>query len=364
MPTSVSCRDSSATCAARDARCSPLPIDGPLYKPIFSGSATIADGRIRHFSLPNSLDAINGTIRFDPTGIRLDDVAATMGGGRVQFGGRIGFDGYLPGDLNVSVRGEDMHLRYPEGIRSTVDADLVVSGNVQALALSGLVTVKSAIWNSRVDPNAGFLDFGRSGSSTVDVAPAPAAPTVPLRFDVEVRIPSTLRVENNLARLVASADLQLRGTYDRPLLFGRAEVDRGEVIFQDRRYLVTRGQHRLHEPDADRALSRRRSRNARAGSWTDVSGDGARAGHDDSPAARAELRSAVAGGRRPGPALQRRAAHHRARRRGTAGSPTREPQRPGVRPDSNPGHAVDCRTGLGTKSGGSSNRHSASTPSR
>jgi translocation and assembly module TamB len=54
-------------------------------------------------------------------------------------------------------------------------------------------------------------------------------------------IPSTLRVENNLARLVASADLQLRGTYDRPLLFGRAEVDRGEVTFEGRRYLVTRG---------------------------------------------------------------------------------------------------------------------------
>ena len=54
-------------------------------------------------------------------------------------------------------------------------------------------------------------------------------------------MPSTLRIENNLARLVASADLQLRGTYDRPVLFGRAEVDRGEVTFEGRRYLVTRG---------------------------------------------------------------------------------------------------------------------------
>jgi autotransporter translocation and assembly factor TamB len=44
-----------------------------------------------------------------------------------------------------------------------------------------------------------------------------------------------------MARLVASADLQLRGTYDRPLLFGRAEIERGEVTFEGRRYLVTRG---------------------------------------------------------------------------------------------------------------------------
>ncbi len=64
---------------------------------------------------------------------------------------------------------------------------------------------------------------------------------MPLRFDIQVQVPSTLRIENNLARLVASADLQLRGTYDRPLLFGRAEVDRGEVTFEGRRYLVTKG---------------------------------------------------------------------------------------------------------------------------
>jgi hypothetical protein len=214
-------------------------IDGPLYQPVFSGSATVRDGRIRHFALPNSLDAINGIIRFDSSGIRLDDVAATMGGGRVQFGGRIGFDGYRPGDLNVVLRGEDMHLRYPEGIRSTVDADLSVRGNVNTPTLAGTVLVKSAAWTRRIDPTGGLLDFTGGGAAPV-TAPA-AAPAVPIRFDIQVLIPSTLRVENNMARLVASADLQLRGTYDRPLLFGRAEVDRGEVTFEGRRYLVTRG---------------------------------------------------------------------------------------------------------------------------
>lgn len=216
-------------------------IDGPLYEPIFTGSAVITDGRVRHFSLPNSLDAINGAIRFDSRGIRLDDVTATMGGGRIQFGGRVALDGYLPGDLNVTVRGEDMHLRYPEGIRSTVDADLTLRGNVQAPTLGGTVRVKQASWTRRIDPGGGLLDFGGGRTAGADVAPAPAATAVPLRFDLEVVVPSTLRVENNLARLVASADLQLRGTYDRPVLFGRAEVDRGEVTFEGRRYLVTRG---------------------------------------------------------------------------------------------------------------------------
>jgi TamB, inner membrane protein subunit of TAM complex len=214
-------------------------IDGQLYQPVFSGSATIVDGRIRHLSLPNSLDAINGTIRFDSRGIALDDVTATMGGGRVQFGGRIGLEGYLPGDLNVIVRGEDMHLRYPEAVRSTVDADLSVRGNIKTPTLAGTLIVKDAAWTRRVDATGGLLDFTK-GSSPEAVAPAAPA-TVPVRFDIEVQVPSTLRVENNLARLVARADLQLRGTYEKPLLFGRAEVERGDVMFEGRRYVVTRG---------------------------------------------------------------------------------------------------------------------------
>ncbi len=212
-------------------------IDGPLYEPEFSGNATIADGRIRHFSMPNSLDAINGTIHFDSSGLRLDDVAATLGGGRVQFGGRIGLDGYLPGELNVVARGEGMQLRVLDGVRSTIDADLTVRGNFRTPTVGGVITVRSAVWTRRIDPTAGLFDFG--GGDDTGLAPAPA--TIPVRFDLDVRVPSTLRIENNMARLVASADLQLRGTYDRPLLFGRAEVDRGEVIFEGRRYLVTRG---------------------------------------------------------------------------------------------------------------------------
>lgn len=216
-------------------------IDGPLKRPVFSGSATVAGGRVRHFSLPNALDEINGVVHFDAGGIRLDDVTATFGGGRVQFGGRIGFEGYAPGELNVTARGQDMNLRVPEGVRSLVDADLSLTGSYAAPTLGGSVTVKSAIWNRRVDTPGSLFDLAsRRSGSAVDAGPEPV-PTIPLKFDIQLHVPSTLRVENNLARMVANADLNLRGTYDRPVVFGRAEVERGEVTFEGRRYRITRG---------------------------------------------------------------------------------------------------------------------------
>ena len=62
-----------------------------------------------------------------------------------------------------------------------------------------------------------------------------------MRFDIKLTAPGTLRIDNDQARVVASADLNMRGTLDRPLLFGHAEIERGEVEFEGRRYLVTRG---------------------------------------------------------------------------------------------------------------------------
>ena len=223
-------------------------IDGPLKQPVFSGSATIADGRVRHFSLPNALDDINGTLHFDSGGIRLDDVTATFGGGKVQFGGRIGLDGYLPSDLNITARGQDMNLRVPEGVRSVVDADLAVTGPYASPTLGGTVTVKSALWNRRIDTPGSLFDLASRRAAAADLTVVPQ-PAFPLKFDIQLHVPSTLRMENNIARMVANADLNLRGTYDHPAVFGHAEIERGEVTFEGRRYRITRGSMDFTNPN-------------------------------------------------------------------------------------------------------------------
>ena len=227
-------------------------VNGPLRDPVFSGSAKIADGRIRHFSLPNSLDAINGVIAFDPRGIRLDGVTATMGEGRVRFGGRVGFAGYVPGEIDVTARGQDMHLRVPDGVRSVVDADLSVRGHVKTPTLGGTVTVKNAVWTKPFDTPGGIFDVAarRQSPAGPPIAGAtPPGPAFALRYDVQVLVPSTLRVSNNLIQqMVAAADLQLRGSADRPVLSGHADVERGELIFEGRRYKITRGSIGFYNP--------------------------------------------------------------------------------------------------------------------
>jgi autotransporter translocation and assembly factor TamB len=217
-------------------------IRGPLDEPIFLGNLSITNGRIRHLAMPHSFEAINGTIYVDARGIHLDDVTATVADGRVQLGGRIGFDGFVPYDLNVTAHAEDMRLRIPEGVRSTVDADLTLGGTMASPALGGLVTVKDAVWTRRLDAPGSILDLARLRSSNEEAAgPVGAPPALPLKIDVRILAPSTLQVDTNLVRLWADADLALSGTYDQLTLAGHANIERGEVNFEGRRYRVVRG---------------------------------------------------------------------------------------------------------------------------
>ena len=99
-------------------RCSPATRRSPT-----AGSATSA--------LPHSLQAINGGSSFDAQGIRIDDMtgAARRRPGAVRRPHRRS-TGYGIGELDLTATGEQMHLRYPEGFRSTIDATLTLRGNL------------------------------------------------------------------------------------------------------------------------------------------------------------------------------------------------------------------------------------------
>ncbi len=224
-------------------------IEGALDAPVFSGEANIADGRIRYTALPHSLQNINGHLSFDAQGIRVESATAELGGGRVQFGGRIGIQGFTLGNFDLTATGERMNLRYPEGFRSVVDASLALRGPMRAPVLSGTVTLRNGIYESKFDPTSNILSLA-SGSTALP-RPVSTETTIPLRYDIQVNAPpGSLTIRNALAQITASANLTLSGTYDKPQLFGRADIERGEVFFEGNRFVVTRGTVDFYNPTA------------------------------------------------------------------------------------------------------------------
>jgi hypothetical protein len=220
-------------------------LDGPLADPVVGGALAITSGRIRHFALPHALEDISGEIRFDSRGVSLDGLTGRLARGDVAFGGRIDKQGYLPGRFDITMAGRRMRLRLLDGLQSAVDAQLALQGTIASATLSGQVTVNDALYQRAFSATGGLFDLA---SGDAPGASAPAGPTLPLRYDIRISAPSTLQVRNSSLRLTASADLQLQGTFDRPLVFGRAEAERGEFLFEGRRYVLTRGTIDFNNP--------------------------------------------------------------------------------------------------------------------
>ena len=215
-------------------------VTGPLAEPALTGETAVSNGRIRHFSLPHGLEAINGRIIFESDGIRFDDVAAIMGGGPVLIGGRVGLNGFQPEELGVTVSGQEWQLRWPEGFRSLIDADLELLGDVSAPVLAGTVNVRDMVLLDGLDIDTGLFGGGDE-EDLVELLPTTEESGLPLSFDIRVVAPSSLRMTSNTTRVEGSAELTLRGTLDRPLLFGTAEIERLEAIVEGTRYRLTYG---------------------------------------------------------------------------------------------------------------------------
>ena len=202
-----------------------------------------------------------------------------MGGGLVRFGGRIGFDGYVPGDLDVTVARQ----RYPSSLsrRHPIGRGRCRSGGSRQRA--GAHTRRHGDRQERaVDTavrHAGNL-FDLAGRRAAAGRPRPrAAPSggsVSVEFDVQILVPSTLGCENNLVadgrerRPHAARHLRSSGAL-RPR---RRRPRRGDV----RRAALPRHPRidRFHESHAHRAVLRRRGRDQRAGAGPDLPGHGGR----------------------------------------------------------------------------------------
>jgi len=191
-----------------------------------------AGARVRGF--PHGLEGVRGSVRFTEEAAHFSEVAGTLGGGAVELEGQAAYPADKPATFDIRAVGRGLVLHYPEGLRSVVDADLRLLGTRDRPWVTGAVDVRQAAWTRRYDVASELL-------GTRERLEESAALKEGLRYDVKVRVPGTLRIDNNLATLQARADLTVQGSYEQPVVLGRAEIERGRVYFQGNTYVIRRG---------------------------------------------------------------------------------------------------------------------------
>ena len=211
-----------------------LDIGGMASRPALRGEVQIADGAISYIDLPNGLSSVNGKLVFNLDRLQVQELTAQTGGGTVTFGGFVNYGTGLT--FNVTAQGRDIRLRYPQGISSTIRADLTLTGSTANALLAGDVTILKL----GTSPQFDLADY-LAQAKKVPTPPNPRSPLNKLRFDVHLASTPELEVQTSLARFSGDVDLRLRGTAAHPVILGRINTTEGQIAFNGTNYQVERG---------------------------------------------------------------------------------------------------------------------------
>lgn len=212
---------------------------GPPEHVALAGTILLQDGRYRLPGLSQIADEIQGVVRFAGGRAELEGVRAKIGGGDVYAAGTIALDGAKFSDMRLTVQGRRISFRYPQDLRLTADADLVITAGSSGNQVRGEVVLLHGVYSRDFEITlAGLLNRGRPAAA-LQSHESWKEKTV---LEVRIISASGLEVQNNLARLTAGIDLVARGTVAEPSLVGQVTlVEGGRITFRSVRYEIEAG---------------------------------------------------------------------------------------------------------------------------
>src|SRR5258708_20508225 len=168
----------------------------------------------------------NGVVRFDKSRATIvDRLREQTGGGDIAL---TGFFGYGTGEIlyNLQAQADGVRVRYPEGVSTTLNATLSVSGTSLHSMVSGVLTVRRAGFNPRTD----FASILAVASKPVSTPSTPNEFLRGMQFDVRIESAPNLEFQTTLTNdLQAEADLRLRVSPLPPTLAGRGVDQQGHI---------------------------------------------------------------------------------------------------------------------------------------
>ncbi|MBC7930573.1 MAG: translocation/assembly module TamB domain-containing protein [Rubrivivax sp.] len=217
-------------------------VGGSFEKPEITGTASVAGASLALLVSDQRLTAsdINGQVRFNENQASIESLTGRLGGGRVTATGGALIEGFVPTQFYVTARGEGVTVPFPTDFRTTADAELEIRGSLgEGQNIKGTVNVRRSEYTQNIDladlinrrsdtpiTEGGGGDAGLFGATTT--------------LDLTIQGRDALVVRNNLADMVGSLNLRVRGAVEDPVISGRITATRGTLAFRNDQYEIQR----------------------------------------------------------------------------------------------------------------------------
>jgi translocation and assembly module TamB len=213
-----------------------VAISGTLKQPSLTGALEITNGSFRHSSLPNSLTEIQALVTFKNRNVTLQSFNALSSGGKLTAGGSGVLKGYSFDTYRFDVYADQVRVQYPEGLRTTVSGEMHLQKEAQESYLTGNLNVLQGVYSREFEESPSVFRYSR--------VPGFAGSTGAfddVKLNIHIESSGNLLVRNSFADMTCSANLNVIGTINDPVITGRVEVEKGDIVFREREYTISRG---------------------------------------------------------------------------------------------------------------------------
>jgi translocation and assembly module TamB len=213
-------------------------INGTFEVPRVIGTASLNNANVSVL-LGNerwTVSNVKAALRFTASQAQIDSLTGMLGGGRVQASGGALLEGFTVSRFLINLHADDVTVPFPEGFRSTADADVEVRGSSREQLISGVVNLRRTEYTQDIE----LADIVNRRGESIEEGGQVEFVSTALFSDLRVEGRNALVVRNNLADLVGSVSLQLSGPVNDPTISGRVTATSGTINFRSDRYEVTR----------------------------------------------------------------------------------------------------------------------------
>ncbi len=212
-----------------------IQVKGGLKDPTVSGSVRVTDGGFKVREIPQRFDKINAEAHIDGSEFRLTRFGAGFGGGTISAMGDGNLKGWSIDNFGFGITAKNIGVKIAEGLTPVIDASMRFEGAGGVMNVGGNVSVRKARYAKRIDWKSWLVQIRKKRNLP---APSSSGGFKDVSLDIHVTAADTLEIDDNVARVPASADVYVRGTIGRPVLIGRMEAGRGKVYFRNNEFTL------------------------------------------------------------------------------------------------------------------------------
>lgn len=215
---------------------------GAASHPELAGQVHLQNIALAFPEAPLGVQNLNGVLDISNDKITISQLSGEAGGGQISATGLIEYRPQL--QVNVALKANHVRVLYEDQIRVLFDSDLNLVGNAQASKLNGRVLVNNLSFTQNFDlaSLAGQVESGPDSMPSQGFAQN-------LKLNITVQTSNQLDVVSNQVSLEGSANLQVIGTAQNPVIIGRTDFTSGDIFLMNQRYEIERGIIQFSNPN-------------------------------------------------------------------------------------------------------------------